>query len=257
MITKYYSSLAKRSPNIELINEFATQQEMVAKQICNQVIQQNNLMFSCQTCSTNYMASYCAQCFIKGDHIGHNWEAITGEVGKCNCGDNQQFIETGCCFAHKHDQHKIISCSDGLEAVLEEMWFFLNQEQHQQEIIDLIIDSEALTRIAAVLFLISDEEITREQLIVMLISNDHSIFYNQEKQLICESLFSKHLRKSSSIFKTISSDQFFRTYGMRQIGLLTKYCVPKMKVRQKRWERQCKNLLRYIWLENGVPSTEQ
>ncbi|CAL5973631.1 Putative_zinc finger in N-recognin (UBR box) and ring finger domain-containing protein [Hexamita inflata] len=219
MITKYYNSLVKRIPNFKLISQFVMQQEIVQKQICNQVIQQNNLMFSCQTCSTNFMASYCAQCFIKGDHVDHSWDAIVGEVGKCGCGDNQQFLENGC-SSHKHDHHKIISCSDGLEAVLEEMWFFLNQEQHQQEIIDLIADFEALTRIAAVLFLISDEEITLKQLIEMLISNDYSIFFDQYRQIVCQSLFSKHIERKSQIFSAISSDQFFRTYGMRQLGLL-------------------------------------
>ncbi|CAL6074298.1 Hypothetical_protein [Hexamita inflata] len=70
---------------------------------------------------------------------------------------------------------------------MEELWFFVNQETHEEDVLEIIADSEALTHIVSVLCLISDEIITVQELMKSITSNNYEIFQpkQQPKQLFC------------------------------------------------------------------------
>ncbi|CAL6060642.1 Putative_zinc finger in N-recognin (UBR box) and ring finger domain-containing protein [Hexamita inflata] len=224
-ILEYFESITKRILNKEIIKQFAEKQHKVQKQVCCKNINEHQIGFSCYSCTDDPCVIYCSKCFLNSNHDGHRWEAKKDNRGQCDCGDIVAIQPSAFCTTHQIQQQRtIISNTDNLVTVMEELWFFVNQETHEEDVLEIIADSEALTHIVSVLCLISDEIMTVQELMKSITSNNYEIFYKQSKQLSCNSLFSRQLRKQQSIklqlyAEILPSDQFFKIYSFRQIGL--------------------------------------
>ena len=61
------------------------------------------LFVYCADCSkkTGDFSSICLQCFLKGNHEGHNYYIFPTKYDICNCGDHDYFINTIFCSEHK------------------------------------------------------------------------------------------------------------------------------------------------------------
>ncbi|CAL6061615.1 Putative_zinc finger in N-recognin (UBR box) and ring finger domain-containing protein [Hexamita inflata] len=224
-ILEYFESITKRSANIEIIKQFALQQHKQIKQQCCQNIYEHQICFLCQSCTEDPGVLQCNKCFLDSNHEGHTWEAKNGIKGRCDCGDIVAIQPSAFCSTHQiQQQRKVISNTDNIENVIHELWLFINQETNEENVIQIIEDSEALTQIVSVLCLISDENITCDELIQSITQSNFQIFYKQTKQKSCNSLFSRQLSLQQStqsrLYTTIlPSNQFFRNYSFRQIGL--------------------------------------
>lgn len=69
---------------------------------CGLVWIHNFIAYRCRTCAISPCMSLCADCFNKGDHIGHDFnmfKSIAG--GACDCGDESVMKPSGFCVTHR------------------------------------------------------------------------------------------------------------------------------------------------------------
>ncbi|KAH0575614.1 putative zinc finger in N-recognin (UBR box) and ring finger domain-containing protein [Spironucleus salmonicida] len=76
---------------------------------CSNSIQQNNIAFTCHTCSNDTTSVYCGQCFFDSNHNNHYWYSKNSSIGQCDCGDDTAISSSG--FCQKHSKQKDIQLS--------------------------------------------------------------------------------------------------------------------------------------------------
>eukprot|EP00818_Percolomonas_sp_WS_P006295 CAMPEP_0117439656 /NCGR_PEP_ID=MMETSP0759-20121206/2676_1 /TAXON_ID=63605 /ORGANISM="Percolomonas cosmopolitus, Strain WS" /LENGTH=1630 /DNA_ID=CAMNT_0005231375 /DNA_START=245 /DNA_END=5137 /DNA_ORIENTATION=+ len=57
--------------------------------------------FKCKTCEKDPTCAICKDCFVNGNHEGHDYALITTSSGMCDCGDKESWDERGFCEKHK------------------------------------------------------------------------------------------------------------------------------------------------------------
>lgn len=68
---------------------------------CSENWTTNTLIVQCKTCSLTESSCYCLQCFIDGNHEGHEVILRQGNSGVCDCGDYSSVKPEGFCPRHK------------------------------------------------------------------------------------------------------------------------------------------------------------
>ena len=71
---------------------------------CGLVWTTNFVAYRCRTCAISLCMSLCAECFLNGNHEGHDFNMFRSQAGgACDCGDPSVMKEEGFC---KHHQSK-------------------------------------------------------------------------------------------------------------------------------------------------------
>lgn len=68
---------------------------------CQKAWQQEKMSIHCFDCSTSSSSCLCLDCFLNGNHQGHNYSICPDTVGNCDCGDISQWMPTGFCKNHQ------------------------------------------------------------------------------------------------------------------------------------------------------------
>ena len=58
------------------------------------------MVISCTTCSLNPKSCICLECFLNGNHEGHNYIVYPHSTENCDCGDISQWKQSGFCSKH-------------------------------------------------------------------------------------------------------------------------------------------------------------
>ncbi|XP_049861948.1 E3 ubiquitin-protein ligase Ubr3 isoform X1 [Schistocerca gregaria] len=68
---------------------------------CGLVWTANFVAYRCRTCGISPCMSLCAECFQKGNHVGHDFNMFRSQAGgACDCGDTSVMKEMGFCDRH-------------------------------------------------------------------------------------------------------------------------------------------------------------
>uniref|UniRef100_A0A915KPQ5 E3 ubiquitin-protein ligase n=1 Tax=Romanomermis culicivorax TaxID=13658 RepID=A0A915KPQ5_ROMCU len=68
---------------------------------CGLVWTQNYLAYRCRTCSSTPSMAICTECFLNGQHEGHDFIMFRSQAGgACDCGDPRVMRESGFCSKH-------------------------------------------------------------------------------------------------------------------------------------------------------------
>ena len=54
----------------------------------------------CSNCGIDVDSCICLDCFLNGNHQGHDYVIDTGSIGNCDCGDSSQWKHSGFCSKH-------------------------------------------------------------------------------------------------------------------------------------------------------------
>ena len=61
----------------------------------------NDVAYRCRTCEKDPTCAICVQCFLAGDHEGHDYMMIRTSGGCCDCGDVDAWESSGFCKKHQ------------------------------------------------------------------------------------------------------------------------------------------------------------
>lgn len=67
---------------------------------CQKEWSSSQLCIYCLDCAASHPACICLDCFLNGDHEGHNY-VILNTSGNCDCGDLEQWKKSGICSKHR------------------------------------------------------------------------------------------------------------------------------------------------------------
>lgn len=69
--------------------------------VCGLVWSANYVAYRCRTCGVSPCMSLCTDCFINGNHEGHDYNLFrSGAGGACDCGDENVMSKSGFCKHH-------------------------------------------------------------------------------------------------------------------------------------------------------------
>jgi len=104
---------------------------------CQGLWDQKTTCFICKTCNQNKNACFCTNCFINGNHEGHDYSFCESDYGFCDCiGNNEENFEkiiTGSFLSPKLDLNQEILTKSDLFSQIDAMFinFLINsQEKH-------------------------------------------------------------------------------------------------------------------------------
>lgn len=60
----------------------------------------NSVSFRCFDCMESSSSCICGECFVEGDHKGHNYLQYGSVNGCCDCGNAEAWNEKGFCKTH-------------------------------------------------------------------------------------------------------------------------------------------------------------
>lgn len=81
---------------------------------CGLVWTSNFVAYRCRTCAISLCMSLCANCFLNGDHTGHDFNMFRSPAGgACDCGDSFVMKPSGFCKDHKLKINKNCCSHDG------------------------------------------------------------------------------------------------------------------------------------------------
>jgi E3 ubiquitin-protein ligase UBR3 len=76
--------------------------------VCGLVWSANYVAYRCRTCSISPCMSLCADCFMNGNHEGHDYNLFrSGAGGACDCGDESVMLKNGFCKQHGDCNRKV------------------------------------------------------------------------------------------------------------------------------------------------------
>ena len=61
----------------------------------------DDVAYRCHTCAKDPTCAICVQCFMAGDHEGHDTVMLRTSGGCCDCGDLDAWEASGCCPRHR------------------------------------------------------------------------------------------------------------------------------------------------------------
>lgn len=68
---------------------------------CGLVWTANFVAYRCRTCGISPCMSLCSECFLQGNHEGHDFNMFRSQAGgACDCGDSNVMKENGFCLKH-------------------------------------------------------------------------------------------------------------------------------------------------------------
>lgn len=90
---------------------------------CQVVGGPKQIMFHCKECSLDDQALLCLDCFVKGNHAGHQCSVVFGNGKKCSCGDRSVWKSEGFCPNHGHSSpEKASAMEQGKKEFLSKMF---------------------------------------------------------------------------------------------------------------------------------------
>lgn len=69
--------------------------------ICGKRWNNDSITFKCKTCEKDPTCAICHDCFMNGDHEGHDYSLSQSGTGMCDCGDPEAWDRKGFCKHHK------------------------------------------------------------------------------------------------------------------------------------------------------------
>ena len=78
---------------------FASFPTTKANSVCNTVWKSGTIAYRCLVCEVDPTSAVCADCFINGEHSGHEYRIIIAG-GCCDCGDAMSWRSSGFCARH-------------------------------------------------------------------------------------------------------------------------------------------------------------
>ncbi|KAK8837591.1 hypothetical protein M9Y10_036122 [Tritrichomonas musculus] len=80
----------------------------------------------CFICGNTPSSCICLQCFLKGDHKGHEYTISADSIGNCDCGDLSMWKRSGFCSVHQNvenEAHPESYLTPELRAILTDVIF--------------------------------------------------------------------------------------------------------------------------------------
>ncbi|OHT11492.1 hypothetical protein TRFO_19029 [Tritrichomonas foetus] len=85
----------------ENIEDFISyQQSKLPPNYCDRSWNEKTITAYCKECSLTQNSCICINCFLHGNHKGHNVSFTIGNVGNCDCGDRSAWNYLGFCSEH-------------------------------------------------------------------------------------------------------------------------------------------------------------
>ena len=161
----------------------------------------------CFDCSIDPQSCVCLQCFLNGNHQGHDYFIYPDSTGNCDCGDLSLWKKSGFCHDHQglsEDDHPELYLDEQLRNTLTDIIFkaaFSSLEQLQtdnEKKVSLIIQfissflkfGDGFRRLIAISL---TEKIDFERLLGQIF--ECSFSYNQSLQQLCGGLINDQLFK--------------------------------------------------------------
>ena len=86
------------------ISDFQTYQDFYEYHIknahmstCQNEWSSSQLCIYCLDCAASHPACICLDCFLNGDHQGHDYSVRPDIIGNCDCGDDSMIKKQGFC----------------------------------------------------------------------------------------------------------------------------------------------------------------
>lgn len=148
---------------ISEVSNFQTYQEFVAyhtkhaqSSSCQKEWNTPTMAIHCSTCAVDLQSCICLECFLAGNHEGHNILLRPDSVGNCDCGDTSLWKRQGFCTKHQGLAQKDTRPQDYLDPQLQNLLTDVIFKGIFDALQDLLIDkSNAETVEAAFQFLTS------------------------------------------------------------------------------------------------------
>ena len=94
---------------------------------CQNEWQDNRMSIHCFNCSLNSSSCVCLDCFLKGNHQGHDYIICPDTIGNCDCGDISLWKRSGFCANHQgldqDDNHPENYLDENLRVILTDIIF--------------------------------------------------------------------------------------------------------------------------------------
>ena len=93
--------LLLRGPEFDNFDDFFTYMRRTVKTCaCQTAWNRSTLAVKCKQCSRTENSCICLQCFLAGDHEGHDVRLSHSSTGNCDCGDESMWLPSGFCKNH-------------------------------------------------------------------------------------------------------------------------------------------------------------
>lgn len=101
-------AIKKSQEIITSVSEFKTYEEFYAYHIkhphistCQKEWSTPQMAIKCNDCGLDPQSCICLECFLNGNHQGHDYIVRPNSAGNCDCGDLSLWKLSGCCQEHQ------------------------------------------------------------------------------------------------------------------------------------------------------------
>ena len=127
LAVEYCQVIVSTTSNFQNFQEFSNyHSKNLHVSTCQKEWNVGHMSIHCIECGNEMNSCVCLECFLNGNHQGHNYYINTRSSGNCDCGDISQWKCSGFCSNHhglEHDSHPENYLDEKLRTILTDVIF--------------------------------------------------------------------------------------------------------------------------------------